>query len=281
MGSVLTWLDFSEHERRKALDVVDLFREKDTRDERGVGMVRDALADLLFPGTCTIQTRARYFLFVPWLYKRLERQKSSVPDAARLARRAELNLIDALADSGETDGVIGIEARQTLKRLPSNVYWQGLAVGGYRDIGQTTTVRKLHDGSRRKKLRSRRRLLFHPRQRLVDASPTRSAGRPYRHRRACQIRIVERPRPDKDQMRPRLGLAEERRAASRAEPAVHSIAAVGDTREVARLPGYLESRSAKGSTHRSAACAQVLAVSAPAHARHNGRLLALPSNRAA
>src|SRR6185436_7593586 len=107
-------------------------------------------------------------------------------------------------------------------------------------------------------------------QRRVDASPTRRAGRPYRHRRACQIRIIKCPRPNKDQMRSCLGLAEKRRAAVRAESAVHPIAAVGNTREVARLPDHLESRSAKGSTHRSTACAKVLAVSAPARARNNG-----------
>mgnify|MGYP000844970114 CR=1 FL=1 len=55
MASVLTWLDFSERERRKALDVIDQFRDEDTRDELGIGTVRDALADLLFPGISTIQ----------------------------------------------------------------------------------------------------------------------------------------------------------------------------------------------------------------------------------
>jgi Family of unknown function (DUF6361) len=35
------WLDYSERERRKMLDVVDLFREHDTRDELGIGSVRD------------------------------------------------------------------------------------------------------------------------------------------------------------------------------------------------------------------------------------------------
>jgi hypothetical protein len=139
VASTLTWLDFSEHERRQALDVIDLFREKDTRDELGIGTVRDALADLLFPGTSTIQTRARYFLFIPWLYRRLERQKAAVADAARFARREEIRLINALAGAGETEGVIGIEARETLKRLPSNVYWQGLAAWGIRtlDISQS------------------------------------------------------------------------------------------------------------------------------------------------
>lgn len=34
------WLDYSEHDRRRTLDVIDLFREKDTRDELGIGTVR-------------------------------------------------------------------------------------------------------------------------------------------------------------------------------------------------------------------------------------------------
>jgi len=43
--SHFTWMDYSERERRKALDVIDLFREQDTRDELGIGAVRDAFAD--------------------------------------------------------------------------------------------------------------------------------------------------------------------------------------------------------------------------------------------
>ena len=53
-----TWLDYSEHERRQAMDVIDLFGEDETRDELGLGTIRDGFADLLFPGTSTIQTRA-------------------------------------------------------------------------------------------------------------------------------------------------------------------------------------------------------------------------------
>lgn len=48
------------------------------------------------------------------------------------ARREEVALIDALAESDDTDGVIGIQARASLKRLPSSVYWQGLARWGIR-----------------------------------------------------------------------------------------------------------------------------------------------------
>ena len=130
-------------------------------------------------------------------------------------------------------------------------------------------------------LSRRWRLSVHARQRCVNASPARRAGCPDRHRRAGKIRIIEGSDTNEDQMRSCLGLAEERRAAVRAKPAVHSIAAVCDAREVARLPCNLESRSAKAGANRSAACAQVLAVSAPAHARNDGRLHALPSNRTA
>ena len=67
--SSFTWLDFSEFERRKMIDVINAFKERETRDELGIGIIRDAFADFLFPGTSTIQTRAKYFLFVPWKYK--------------------------------------------------------------------------------------------------------------------------------------------------------------------------------------------------------------------
>ena len=92
--SVFVWLDYSERERRKMLDVVDAFREHDTRDELGVGSVRDAFADMLFPGTSTIMTRARYFLLVPWAYQRLERLRVRSAEIAARARQAELNLVE-------------------------------------------------------------------------------------------------------------------------------------------------------------------------------------------
>ena len=45
MPSTFSWLDYSDHERRRVLDVVELFGEKTTVDEIGVGSVRDAFAD--------------------------------------------------------------------------------------------------------------------------------------------------------------------------------------------------------------------------------------------
>ena len=128
MPSSFSWLAHSESERQKALDVIDLFRERDTRDELGIGQIRDALSDLLFPGVTTIQTRAGYFLFIPWIYLYLEARRVPSKSIAARARAEEVRLIDALASSEDPAGTIGIEARDALKRLPSLVYWGGLGV---------------------------------------------------------------------------------------------------------------------------------------------------------
>lgn len=132
--SAFVWLDYSERERRKMLDVVDLFREHDTRDELGIGSVRDAFADLLFPGTSTIMTRARYFLLVPWMYQRQEKLRATSAQIAARARRAEIDLVEVIEQSDDNEGNIGRVAKTTLKRLPSSVYWQGLSVWGIRNF---------------------------------------------------------------------------------------------------------------------------------------------------
>src|SRR5437762_10102309 len=75
--SQFVWLDYSEHERRTMLDIVDLFREHDTRDEFKIGSVRDTFADLFFPGTSTIMTHARYFPIVPWIIGASKRSVSN------------------------------------------------------------------------------------------------------------------------------------------------------------------------------------------------------------
>lgn len=126
MPSTFTWLDTSEHDRRRAMEVIDLFRRQNTTDELGVGTIRDSIAELLAPGVSTIQTRARYFLLISWIYQRLEGKRVPSADVARRAREDELRLAAVLKDSADNTGTIGIEAGLGLKRLPSTVYWGGL-----------------------------------------------------------------------------------------------------------------------------------------------------------
>ena len=121
----LTWLDLTGTDREQMRRVLALLKEG-TVDELGLGTLRDAFAGELFPGITSIQTRLRYMLFVPWIYQQLEVKRTRSDGVAKAARRAEVALIDALAESDdERDwGVIGINARNDLQRLPSSVYWR-------------------------------------------------------------------------------------------------------------------------------------------------------------
>jgi len=133
----LSWLDYSDRERRKMLDVVRLFEEKDTVDELGLGTIRDGFADYFFPGTGTVQTRARYFFFIPWMYSALEEKRIPSSRIAERARGEEIRLIERFIEMGITETVIGNRSRRKLKRLPSNIYWLGLERLGFRVFSGT------------------------------------------------------------------------------------------------------------------------------------------------
>lgn len=132
MTSTFAWLDYSARERRAMLEVVDLFRERNTVDELGLGVVRDAFANALFPGTSTLHSRTRYWLFVPWIHLQLERDRTSSAKAEERARQLQAALVRALEAGGEQEGVIGIEARDKVLRPPSILYWAGLERHGLR-----------------------------------------------------------------------------------------------------------------------------------------------------
>ena len=63
----LGWVDFSKADREKVLDVMNLLQEQGAVDEIGIGLIRDAFANYFFPGTSTVQTRAKYFFIVSYI----------------------------------------------------------------------------------------------------------------------------------------------------------------------------------------------------------------------
>lgn len=132
MSAFIGWIDHDERERERMKRILALLNERETRDELGLGAIRDSIGDHLFPGTSTIQTRLRYMLFVPWIYQRLEKAGVDSGDIVNRARRDEIRLTDALLAGGERDGVFGKRARGGLQRLPSSVYWAGLGQWGIR-----------------------------------------------------------------------------------------------------------------------------------------------------
>jgi hypothetical protein len=139
-ASSFGWLAHDDGERRRMMEVIDLFRERGTLDELGIGTIRDTFAEHFFPGTSTIQTRARYFLFIPWMYRQIEEERVSSSRAGRRARELHTQLVASLKKGGvgASAGLIGIDAGDALQRLPSAIYWYGLGRWGIRLFAGST-----------------------------------------------------------------------------------------------------------------------------------------------
>ena len=131
-SSLLGWLDFDTAESERVSTLLRSLEDPGTVDELGLGTVRDAFSTMLSPGTSTIQTKLRYFIFLPWIFGRLEAQKVHPGDFSRRLREDEARLIDCLRHLGPGQGVIGYTAGKNLKRMPSVAYWGGLGSWGLR-----------------------------------------------------------------------------------------------------------------------------------------------------
>ncbi|UOQ44850.1 DUF6361 family protein [Halobacillus salinarum] len=120
------WIDYSSEHKNKVMAVLDLLSDKGAIDELGTGSIRDGFGDIFFPGTSTIQTRAKYFFIVSYLLMELEKEPhSSYKDFLEELAQREVDLIDTLVETN-AEGVIGARARKKLKRKPSSIYWNGL-----------------------------------------------------------------------------------------------------------------------------------------------------------
>lgn len=104
---------------------------QDARDELGLGSVRDTFADAFFPGLSTIQSRARYFLFIQWCCE-LASQEASESRIIATLRAREVEVINSLIAGKAGSGVIGVDKREDLERMPSEIYWSGLRTLGMR-----------------------------------------------------------------------------------------------------------------------------------------------------
>jgi len=132
--SSVGWLDLDSAASERVGTLLRSLEEPGTLDVLGLGSVRDAFSAMLSPGTSTIQTRIRYFLFLPWICARLEAERVRPADFARRLREDEARLIDCLRHLGPNQGVIGYTAGRELKRMPSEAYWAGLVSWGLRRL---------------------------------------------------------------------------------------------------------------------------------------------------
>jgi len=134
MASMLGWIDHDAKAREHTRNLLAMFIEEESRDELGIGAIRDSISDALFPGTSTLQTRLKYMLFVPWIYMSLEEKRIRAPKFGQKADKMERDLIEVILESDDTEGAFGKVSGRNIKRLPSSVYWSGLGSWGIRSI---------------------------------------------------------------------------------------------------------------------------------------------------
>ena len=133
------FIDYSREERNTILSTLKTLGDHTALDELGVGVVRDAYSDILFPGISTLQTRAKYFVLIPYLFH----------DAAVLATNGSLHsgqdmllqiqqwedtIAKSLTDRFPNEkGIIGSNAsrqKRSVKIKPTQIYWNGMRTLG-------------------------------------------------------------------------------------------------------------------------------------------------------
>ena len=139
----LGWIDFSKEDKSNALNVINSLKDKGVLDELGFGVIRQAFANYFFPGTSTIQTRAKYFLIIPYElqdYIRIGHKPNS--DAAGFIKQAQVSinkterwvgqyLINNCTTDPQASGIIGartLASKSWVERPPLSIYWNGLRI---------------------------------------------------------------------------------------------------------------------------------------------------------
>lgn len=128
------WIDFSPAHRNRIGSVLDLLRPEGMVDELGLGTIRDASANQLFPGISTIQTRAKYFFIISYIlydYQTAKPAQRRGKTPSKYLEDKEYEIMWQLAEKYnyvEGNGVIGITKKKPYKivRRPSAIYWNGL-----------------------------------------------------------------------------------------------------------------------------------------------------------
>ncbi|WKU04464.1 DUF6361 family protein [Micromonospora sp. HUAS LYJ1] len=160
MTSRLSWLDTSREDQQRMRELLKLFSDTESRDELGIGQVRDAFSDLLFPGTSVLQNRARYLLIVPWCYQEAQKRGLRGDRLAARVDRNERKVIAALLRGEDTEGMIGRRAGVGVRTLPSNIYAVALQEYGIRSgADDTAPDRRLAEAD---ELTDRSRGSWHP-----------------------------------------------------------------------------------------------------------------------
>lgn len=124
-GSLVAWLSFDQNQQQRTQLLMAALAQQGTVDELGMGILRDLVAGVLFPGHTVLHTRAKYLLFLPRDFIGL---KGATAEAlSKSARKAEAERISALRQHYEPHlkgkGIIGYTTGSETKQMPSGSYW--------------------------------------------------------------------------------------------------------------------------------------------------------------
>lgn len=138
------FVNFSQEELARKNKVLQMVRDQTAIDELGFGRIRDAFANMMFPGMSTLQRRAKYFAVMPSLYYQATKKNyNSVRDVRAQIVKWEIRLTDMLVKGAGNDELkkTGITGRSMLEAAkndpakfvkydPTYIYMNGLRTFG-------------------------------------------------------------------------------------------------------------------------------------------------------
>lgn len=138
------YITFNSEERQRVMKVLQMVRDQNAIDELGLGRIRDAFANEMFPGMSTLQRRAKYFAVLPSLYHEATKMNYRNPQEVRKQIiHWEIRLTEMLINGcGISDekmtGITGSSTLEAAKRdetkyvkyNPTYIYQNGMRLYG-------------------------------------------------------------------------------------------------------------------------------------------------------
>lgn len=141
----LGYITFSAEEQQLVHNVLQQLLQG-AIDELGLGRIRDAFSDQMFPGMSTLHRKSKYFVLLPALYDQLA--KTNITDRkniASLIRQWEINMTISLLNyanekklstegiTGNSIGIDGLRKGEFVKIRPTSIYLSSLKFFGLVD----------------------------------------------------------------------------------------------------------------------------------------------------
>lgn len=133
MVSRIGWIDLSPLQRNRVKKFMDLMGMGGVQDELGVGMIRDAMSNRIFPGFSTLYTRAKYFFITPYILLDIDTKKKRKQTNTDYFKKAEIEANKVVIEFYENnpdrmgESYFGKDKKNgQLRRQPSEIYWNGI-----------------------------------------------------------------------------------------------------------------------------------------------------------